>query len=80
MSGCDGCVAEESSEDFPDLEEIPGYAEIDGDVATCSAGSNDQIITGKIPSADETTIVEECDEEKQEVTTPIVTVTKAKPL
>jgi hypothetical protein len=68
---------EKSSEDFQELEEFPGYAEIDEDVATSNIRSIDQIITDKIAPADVTSIDEESEDEEEDDTTPILPVVSA---
>jgi len=58
------------------LEEFPGYAEIDEDVATSNTRSIDQIITEKIALVNVTSIEEESEEEEDD-TTQIIPVTNA---
>jgi len=67
-------AAEKSSEDFriPELEEFPGYTEIDEDVATSNNRSIDQIIIDKIAPADVTSVEEKNEDEEEDDTTPIL--------
>ncbi|KAE9528898.1 hypothetical protein AGLY_012473 [Aphis glycines] len=73
----DYSAVEKSCEDFQELEEFPGYAEIDEDVATSNIRSIDQIITDKIAPADVTSIDEESEDEEEDDTTPILPVVNA---
>lgn len=50
------CVMEESSEDFQDLEQFPGYVTIYNAVARDNARSINRIITYKIVSLDISTV------------------------
>ncbi|KAL4126942.1 hypothetical protein QTP88_011140 [Uroleucon formosanum] len=73
----DYSAVKKSSEDFQELEEFPGYAEIDEDVATSNIRSIDQIITDKIAPADVTSIDEESEDGEEDDTTPILPVVNA---
>jgi hypothetical protein len=59
------------------VEEFPGYAEIDEDIATSNIRSIDQIITDKIAPADVTSIDEESEDEEEDNITPILPVVNA---
>jgi hypothetical protein len=67
----DHSAVEESTKDFWEFEEFPEYVEIDEDVFISNTRSIDQIITDKIASVDVTSI----EEESEDDTTPILSVT-----
>lgn len=61
----DYCAVEGNS-DFKELEEFPGYAEIDEDIATSNTRSIVQIITDKDAPDDVTSIEEEIQEKEDD--------------